>query len=135
MPCLILSFDRRLAEKLPDALRDELARILKGKVAGIDEVQFSLRDIPLVGFRSFHREEWIVRSPDNEHARLFSAEVLVPIVVKRNVRLIVVKKVELNGVVAGAVEKELVERISIGADPSRVFDAMRVLKDSHLFGE
>src|SRR6476620_8741427 len=121
-----------LPEKFSDTLRDKLARILKGEVARVDQVQLCVRNVPLVGLRSFHGEEWIVRSPDDEHARLFGSEVLVPAVVKCDIRLIVVKKLELNGVVARAVEKELVERIGIRIDPLRVFDAMGVLKDSYL---
>ena len=62
-------------------------------------------------------------------------KLLVPAVVKCDIRLIVIKKIELNGVVARAVEKELVERIGIRTDPLRVFDAMRVLKDSRLLRE
>lgn len=66
---------------------------------------------------------------------MFGPEVLVPVIVKCNVRLIVMKKIELNGVVARAVEKELVERIGIRTDPLRVFDTVRVLKDSCLLRE
>ena len=66
---------------------------------------------------------------------MFGPEVLVPTVVKSDVRLVVIKKLELNGVVTRAVEKELVERIGIRTDPLRVFDTVRVLKDSCLLRE
>ena len=89
----------------------------------------------MVGLRPFYCEKWIVGSPHDEHPRLFSPEVLMPAVVKCDIRLIVIKKLELNGVVARAIEKELVERIGIRTDPLRVCDAMRVLKDSRFLHE
>jgi hypothetical protein len=86
------------------------------EVTRVEKVQLRVRNVPLVRLRPFNREKWIIGSPDDEHARLFGPEVLMPAIVKCDIRLIVMKKIELNGVVARAIEKELVECIGIRTD-------------------
>ena len=94
-----------------------------------------LRIIAPEGLGSSWYKKRIVLSPDNQHPRLSVAEVLVPAVVERNVRLVVVEKIELDRVIARTVQKELVQCIGIGTDPLRVFNPMRVLENGGLFRE
>src|SRR5262245_14088293 len=63
------------------------------------------------------------------------AEVLMPAAVERDIRLIVVKKVELNRRIAGTIEEKLIYGVGIRADSIRVFNTMRVLEDCHFFCE
>src|SRR5262249_35688841 len=69
------------SEELLDAFRNKIARILKREVTRVDKVQLRVRNVALVGLRPFYCEKRIVSSPNNEHARLFGPEVLVPTVV------------------------------------------------------
>src|SRR5262249_22557709 len=59
----------------------------------------------------------------------------MPAVIERDIRLIVVKKIELNCGVARPVQKELIHRISIWTDSGWVGDTMCVLKDGLFFRE
>src|SRR5262249_1741534 len=122
-----------LTEKFAHPLSDETAEVFECEVASIDQVQFRVRNISLVSLGSFNGEERIVFSPENEHSRLPAAEVLVPTLVEREVRLIVVKKIQLNRGVPRTLEKELVHRIRIRVDAVRVCNSMCVLKNSHFF--
>jgi hypothetical protein len=107
---------QRLTEKLPNAGRDKTCRIFQREVAGINQMQFRVREISLVGLGPFDGEERVVLSPENQHSRLLVAKVFMPTVVERDIRLIVVKKVELNCRVARTIEEKLVHRIGIRAD-------------------
>ena len=86
-----------------------------------------------VGNSAFDCEERVVPSPENQHLRLPAAEVLVPRVIERDTRLIVVKQIELNGGVPGTIEEELVQGVGIRADSLRFRDTVCVLKDGHFF--
>src|SRR6266851_1572356 len=124
-----------LTEKLAHPLRDETTEVFQREVTGINQVQFCFWDISLVGLGPFDGEERIVLSPENQHSRLSAPEVLMPAVIKSDIRLIVVKKIELNCGIARTIQKELVHRIGIRADPGWVGDTVCVLEESHIFRE
>ncbi len=125
----------RFAQELLHPFRDEVGRILQRKMTRIDQVQFGIGNVPLVGLRPFHSEKGIIDSPNNQHSRLLGAEILVPFLIQRHIGLVIVKEVKLNRVIAGPVEKELIDRVRIGTDQVRFFYTVRVLKDRRLFRE
>ena len=86
-------------------------RILKRKVAGIEQVKLRFWNISQVGLRTLDREEGIVLSPHDQRLRLLVPKEFMPAVVEREIRLIVVKQVELDRVVAGAIEEELIHGV------------------------
>jgi hypothetical protein len=92
-------------------LRNELARILKRKVTGIEQVKLCIRDIPQVGLRALDSKEGIVLPPHDQRLRLFVPKEFMPAVVVSEIRLIVVKQVELDGVIAWAIEEELIHGV------------------------
>src|SRR5215472_13536874 len=124
-----------LTEKFAYTLSDETAEVFQGEVAGINQVQFSIVDIPSVCLSSVNGEERIVLSPENQHFWLPAAEVFMPAVIQRDVRLIVVKQIELNGGVPRTVQEELVDSVGIRADSVRVSNTVCVLEDGHFFGQ
>jgi hypothetical protein len=95
-------------KELYDSLRNELARILKRKVASIEQVKLRLWDIAQVCLRTLDGEEGIVLSPHDQSLRLLVPKEFMPAVIERKIRLIVVKQVELDDVIAWAIEKELI---------------------------
>ena len=125
----------RFAEELFDPFRDEVGRILERKMTRIDQVQLGIGNVPLVRLRPFHSKERIIYSPHNQHSRLVRAEILLPFLIQSHIRLVIVKEVKLNRVIAGPVEKELIDRVRIGTDQVWFFYAVRVLKDRRLFRE
>src|SRR5215469_18267637 len=110
------SFQHRLAEKFPYTLSYKSARVFKSEMARINEVQFRVREISFVGLGSFDGEKWIVLSPENQHSRLPTTEIFMPAVIEHDIRLIVMKKIELNCAIARTIEEQLVHRIGIRAD-------------------
>jgi hypothetical protein len=59
-------YDLALRKELCDLLRNEFARILKRKVAGIEQVKLRLWNIAQIGLRALDGEERIVLSPHNK---------------------------------------------------------------------
>src|ERR1700691_453513 len=57
----------------------------------------------------------------------------MPPVIERDIRLIVVKKVKLDCVIARTIKEVLIHRVGIRADSAGVSDAMRVLEHGHFF--
>ena len=77
-------------------------------MTGFEQVKFRLWNIPQVGLRALDGEEGIVFSPHDQRLRLLAAKEFMPAVVECEIRLIVVKQVQLNGVVARAIKEELI---------------------------
>ena len=91
-------------------------------------MKLGVRQIDQKRFCTFHSEEWIVLSPDDQCSRLLLTEVLVPFGIERYVRRIVVEQVELDSVIGGAVEKVLIEGVGIRADGLGFLRSVSVLK-------
>src|SRR5215475_3448650 len=83
-------------EKFPNTLSDKSAGVFKSKMACINQVKFRVGEISFVGLGSFDGEKWVVLPPENQHPWLSTAEVFMPTVIEHDIRLIVVKKIELN---------------------------------------
>src|SRR5438046_4520846 len=122
-----------LTKKFAHPFCDKTAEVFQREVAGINQMQFRRRDVSLVGLSPFDGKKRIVLSPENQHSRLSAAEVLMPTVVLRNIRLIVAEQVELNFRIAWTIKKVLVQRIGIRANSIKVCDAMCVLEYGGVF--
>ena len=82
-------------------------------MTGIEQVQLRFWDISQVGLRTLDGEERIVLSPHDQCLRLLVSKEFMPAVIEREIRLIVVKQVELDGVVAGAIKEELIQGVGV----------------------
>src|SRR5262245_57246042 len=100
-------------------------------MACINEVQFCVREISVVALGSLDGEKWVVFPPENQHPWLSTAEVFMPTVIEQDIRLIVVKKIELNCGIARTIEEQLVHGVGIRADSFNVSNTMRVLEHGH----
>src|SRR5258708_20669243 len=85
-----------LTEKFAHPLCDETAEVFQREVAGINQVQFRVWKVSLISFGAFNSEKGIVLPPEHQHSRLSLAEVLMPALIERDIRLIVVKKIQFN---------------------------------------
>ena len=80
-------------------------------MACIEQVKLRFWDISQVRLRTLDGEEWIVLSPNDQHLRLLIPKELMPAVVEREIRLVVMKQVKLDGVIAGAIKEELIHGV------------------------
>ncbi|RYE28191.1 MAG: DMT family transporter [Hyphomicrobiales bacterium] len=105
---------------------------LQREVAAVDEANVSLRHVALEGFGARGNEERIVLAPDRLHRRLMLAQVGLDGVVERDVGLVIEQQVELDFVVAGTRQIEIVEVAAVGRDLARIVDAVSVLEERRL---
>ena len=67
-----------LAEERPHQVGNLVAVRFKGKVPGIEKVEFQRLQIALVRLCPGRREDLVVLAPDNQHRRLVLAEIRLP---------------------------------------------------------
>jgi hypothetical protein len=84
-------------------------------------MNFRLGQIPQVRLGPLDREKYVIDSPGDEHPRLVLSEIRVPPVVEGQIRLIVMKQVDLNGVVSRPIQKHLVDVVGVGTDLRFIF--------------
>src|SRR6516164_9854844 len=104
-------------------------------MASVEQVQLRLRNVAEIRLCAVDREEGIALSPDNQHLRLLIPKEGMPRLILREVRLVVVQQVQLDRVIAGAVQEELIEGVGVRVDAGYVLNAVRILEDRRLFRE
>ena len=97
-------------------------------MAGIEEMQFGVRQVAQVGRRAVGGKDLVVLAPHDQRRRLPLAEERLKFRIERNVRSVVEEQVELDVLVARAVEQRLVVAPVVRIDPRDVGDAVRVLE-------
>src|SRR5579883_152773 len=91
-------------------------------------MNFSVRYILFECLRPRREKYGVVFSPDCENRRLVFAKCLVPLRILLHVVLIVVKQGELNHIASWTVQRHLIKRIAVRADPFWVGKALCILK-------
>ena len=76
----------------------------KSKVPGIEEMDFRIWEVALVGRGAGCHEDCIILAPDDQGRRFVFAEVGLPLGIQWDVRAIVIEQVELNLRVIRSVE-------------------------------
>ncbi len=104
-------------------------------MASIEQVKLRFRDISQIGLRTRDRKEGIVLSPHNQHLRLLVPKEFMPAVVECEVRLVVVKQVKLDGVIAGPIKEELIHGVRVRIDSRNILRSVRVLENGGFFLE
>jgi len=82
--------------------RDVVVLFVESEMAGIEQVDFAIRQIALKRLRTGSDERGIVRSPDHQSRRLVLAQPRLPRRIGRDVRPIVVQQVGLDLALAGS---------------------------------
>src|SRR5262249_33725801 len=101
--------------------------LFQREVAGIEQVKLRLRKISEIGCRPRRREDWLFLPPEDKDGWLTRGEVLLPLRIERRIGPVVQKEIELDLVVARAVEQELILGRPVGAHELRVLCARLVL--------
>src|SRR5215470_15165385 len=114
-------------EEIADGGRDVVAMRFQREMAGVEELHFRLRIVPLERLGAGRQEEGVVLAPDGEDRWALSAKVLLELRVQRDVARVVQEQIELDFVVTGPSEQRRVECIALGRDQRRVRHAVQVL--------
>src|SRR5947209_7187776 len=89
---------------------------LECEVACVEEVALGAGQVSKVGLGARSTEYLVVLAPGDEQRRLVSAEILLEPGVAVEVELVVPEQLQLDGIVAFAVESRLIERPRLGGD-------------------
>ncbi len=74
-------------------------------MTGVENVNFSVRNVPAIGFWFRKVERKVILAPDHQQARLLLAQPCLPLRVGLHIGSIVVEQVALNVGLAGLAEK------------------------------
>jgi len=92
---------------------DQALVLFQREVACVEQVQFRVGQVAPERLCPGDGEERVVLSPYDERGRLVSAEVGLPIPVERYVGGVVVKKIQLDGVVPRPVQQRGDARVEV----------------------
>src|SRR5215469_15521910 len=95
-------------------------------MAGVQQVQIDIGQIPQIGGRSFYRKEDVAFTPDDERGWLLRAEKFLPLWIERDIGAVVVKEIELDQVGVGPCQEVQVHVPGVGTDLSRIAVSMQV---------
>src|ERR1700722_3563875 len=92
-------------------------------------------DVPQVSLRTLDGKKWIVLSPHDQRPGLPVSKEIMPPVILRKIRLIIVKQIQLNRIIARAIKKILIHGVGVRTDSRNILRPMRVLKLGGFFLE
>ena len=95
---------------------DQVPVAFQREVAGVEQVELHRLEVSLVRLGPGRREDLVVPAPHNEHRWLVLPEVLLPLRVERRVTPVAQKQVELDLVVAFAIQQILVRGPAVRRD-------------------
>jgi hypothetical protein len=104
-------------------------------MARVDQMDLGVRQVALEGTGAVRAEDLIPGAPDREQRNLAGAEVLLDGRVQVDVRRVLAEKLELDGVVARAVQQQLVQCPRVRAHQPRVWHSVEVLPAGAVQGE
>ncbi len=105
-----------LPEELQDIIGDGVALLFEREVAGIQQMDFHFGDIFLECQSTSGWENGVVLSPNSQHRWLGLTQRRMPEVVLGQIVLVIVEQGQLDRLIAGTVEGDLVMGPGIGTD-------------------
>src|SRR5262245_14252924 len=96
------------AEEVSHEPSDQVAVAFQREVPGVEQVELYHLEVSLVRLGPGRRKDLVVPAPHNQHRRLVLPEVLLPSRVERRVTAVAQEQVELDLVVALAIQQVLV---------------------------
>src|SRR5580698_3074063 len=123
-----------LFQKPMDTTRDLAIVGLQGKMPRIEHVGLKILQIAAVGRSTRSREDKVILAPDNQRGWLELAEEFLKGRIERHIGAVVIKQIELNLVVAGAIQAKLVQRPSRGVQKTSVLHTIFILPPRRLRG-
>ena len=76
-------------------------------MAGVDEMQFGVRQVAQIRRRAGSRKDLVVLAPDDEGRQFLLAKERLKFWIERDVRSIIEEEVELDVLVSGTIEQRL----------------------------
>jgi hypothetical protein len=122
-------------EEVAHEVRDRVDVRLEREVAGVEDVVLEAAQVALVGLGSSEREDRIVLAPRDQRRRLVGAKVGLPARIERRIRAVAQEQVELDLVVARAIEQVLVLGRAVGRDERGIGNAGEVLLLGRVVGQ
>ena len=116
-----------LREEVSDVISDSVAILFKGEVAGVEQVEFKMFQIPLVRVCACGREDLVICAPDDQRTRLVFAKIGLPTGVERGIAAVVVEQLKLNLRIAWPIQQPLGDVPIVGADRLLIANAVGVL--------
>ena len=86
---------------------------LKRKMARVEETYLRAWNVTPERLGAGRQEKWVVLAPDRQKWGLAFTEIGLEFRVKRDVTLVVAKKIELDLIRAGTGQIEVIERVSV----------------------
>src|SRR5262245_44151585 len=115
------------AEEVAHKPSDPIPFAFQREMAGVEQVELERLEVSLVRLGPGRRKDLVVGAPHNQHRRLVLPEVLLPLRVERRVTAIAQEQVELDLVVALAIQQILVRGPAVRRDELGLRDAVGVL--------
>ena len=95
-------------QKTAQQVGDDFSVLLQGEVTGVEQVEINILEITLVGFGALTGKGIVVRIPGNQRRWLVASEVGLPLWIERRVGSVAVEELDLDVLVAGAIQQKLV---------------------------
>src|ERR1700742_2215125 len=111
---------QRPVQEAADERLHDVELVLKGEMAGVEKVQFGLRQVAQVRCRARSREYLVVLAPDDQRWRVAFAEEGLELRIERDVGPVCVEEVQLNVLITRTGEQRLVVAPIVRVDPSHV---------------
>src|SRR5262249_12125253 len=115
------------AEEVAQEPSDQVPFAFERKVASVEQVELDRLEVALVRLGPGRRKDLVVGAPHNQHPRLVLPKVLLPLRVERRVTAVAQEQVELDLVVALAIQQILVRGPAVRRDELGMRDAVGVL--------
>src|SRR5262245_8434379 len=115
------------AEKVAHEPSNQVPLAFQREVPRVPQVILQRLEVSLVRLGPGRRKNLVVPAPHNQHRRLVLPEVLLPLRVQRRVTAVAQKQVELDHVVALAIQQILVRGPAVRRDELGMWDAVGVL--------
>lgn len=126
---VISSMLRELAvQEIVNERGGDIEFVFEHEMPAVEQMQFSVRKVPLEGVGACSRQYLVVGARDDERRRTMVPEVRLECWIKRHVRTVVVEQVELDVEVPRPVEQRLVVQPFVGVDAQEVADTVVILK-------
>lgn len=106
---------------------DFVALVFEREMAGVEQVQFGIRQVPQVGTCAGGGKDFVVLAPYQQCRGLVLAEELVETRIEIDVGAVVVEKIELYFGISRTFQEQLVEYPGSGIEVRGIRDAMRIL--------
>ena len=118
---------RIFCHKAGDPFGDFVTVLFKGKMPGIEKMKLKVIQVVPVRMCALFGEDVVIFAPRNECRRLIFTKICLPIRIQRRIRAVIIKQLQLDIFVAGAIQQILIVEPVFGCDDLRIADPIGIL--------